>query len=76
MKKPSTLDSVTMSGLNTCISCHGAEFAVSAYRKNCARVGLEPDSWAIRYLELYAKYFKKDDGYIDIKAAERALSEA
>jgi hypothetical protein len=78
-KKPTSLDDTRMIGLNTLISCHGAEHALDAYHKNCERVELPVEPWAERYLRLYLWYrreLKRGDNFIDVPAAIRALDEA
>ena len=80
MDKPKTLDAIGIIQLNTLIACKGPEKAEEAYREKCGEVFMPPEGWAIRYLRLYDKYRKKrlgpTDGYIDTKAAARALKEA
>ena len=75
MSKPKNLDNVTMTGLNSIIASHGAEFAVKEYKRNIGDT-VRP-AWEVNYLRLYHRYNKeKCGGFIDIKAAERALREA
>lgn len=79
MKKPLSLDTVPMTSLNTRIACSGIENAEAGLRKWYADNGIPVDEWAINYIRLYQKYRKRSSdgtGFIDTKAAHRALKEA
>jgi hypothetical protein len=79
MKKPSSLDTVPMISLNTRIACSGIENAEAGYRQWCGENEFAIDEWVINYIRLYRKYRKRSidgTGFIDVKAAHRALREA
>jgi hypothetical protein len=79
MKKPLSLDTAPMIGLNTRIACEGIERAEAGYRAWCKDAGVQIDNWAINYMRLYAKHRRKArsmDNFIDVAAATRALAEA
>lgn len=73
---PRTLDSIEMVSLNSLISSYGRHKASEAYRKNCERISVTADAWALRYLELYVRYSsEKTDFFIDGVASKKALTQ-
>lgn len=80
VNKPKSLDSVPMVSLNSLIACNGPEQAEKVYLETCKRREQPVYPWAIDYIRLYNRYRRKSKNpcwnYIDVKAAERALSEA
>ena len=76
MEKMIYMDSPELIGLNTIIACRGKDVALKAYLTTCERVKRRPKKWAVRYLDLYVKYSKSKDTYIDVRASKKALTEA
>jgi hypothetical protein len=70
---------VPITSLNTRIACSGIEKAEAGYRQWCQEAGFPVDDWVVNYIRLYRKYRKPSydgTGYIDVKAASKALKEA
>lgn len=75
-KIPNSLDSVTMTAINTVIACEGANEAYAKYQKLHSQDPELIPAWVVSYCREYAKRHRKSFGsYIDVSCATHILEQ-